>query len=126
MQPTRRLRKGDKVCLKPGIFVLQKTGEVAHVEFVYRHHVFVSPSLNGHSQFSPDSLERVQAKVGASLHGPVTHIYISRPGPFGGTVHTTLCGRMALPTDKDTGAPCKLCRKKKAALAAIRAAKGGK
>lgn len=55
----RRLRKGDRVVLKPGIFLLQKTGETARVQFVYRNCVHVSPSLNGHNQFSAASLDRV-------------------------------------------------------------------
>lgn len=53
----------------------------------------------------------------APRRGPVTHVYISRKGPFGGTVHTTLCGRMALPSEnrKDSETVnCKLCIKKRA------------
>lgn len=52
----------------------------------------------------------------APVRGPVTHVYLSRPGPFGGMIHTTLCGRMALPTGKEqneTPVNCKLCLKKK-------------
>lgn len=53
---------------------------------------------------------------------PVTHIYINRPGPFGGTIYTTLCGRMALPTEKTSADPyrvtCKLCLRKKERRAA--------
>jgi len=48
--------------------------------------------------------------------GPVNHVYISRPGPFGGTVHTTLCGRMALPLRNESKAKvvtCKLCPRRK-------------
>ncbi len=47
---------------------------------------------------------------------PVMHVYMSRPGPFGGKVHTTLCGRMVDPSRSgDTGPTvnCKLCLKKK-------------
>jgi len=42
----------------------------------------------------------------------VTHVYVSRPGPFGGTLHTTLCGRMADPSrtmNTSADVNCKLC-----------------
>lgn len=54
---------------------------------------------------------------------PVTHVYVNRPSPFGGTQHTTLCGRMALPTLKQSASHivnCKLCLKKSSAFSCSR------
>lgn len=58
----RRIRKGDYVRLKQGVFLLQKDGEIARVQFVHRHRVHVSPSLNTNSVFSADNLARVPTK----------------------------------------------------------------
>jgi hypothetical protein len=47
-----------------------------------------------------------------SINKSVTHSYINRRNPFGGTLHTTRCGRMALPandTRETSGVTCKLC-----------------
>lgn len=53
------------------------------------------------------------------MMSPVNHIYVNRPGPWGGTFHTTLCGRMALPTEKVSATSevtCKLCLRKKSSV----------
>ena len=47
---------------------------------------------------------------------PVTHKQIYRPGPFGGTINTTLCGRLHAGNDmnvdpEDSNVTCKFCLK---------------
>ena len=59
----RRIRKGDYVRIMPGVFVLQKQGEVARVTCVYRGYVYVAPALHGNTKFSPGSLERISARA---------------------------------------------------------------
>jgi hypothetical protein len=67
---------------------------------------------------SPDGEQKGADKAqerGVVNSKPVTHVYVSRPNHFGGTTHTTLCGRMADPSRTANTSPtvnCKLCLKK--------------
>lgn len=113
----RGIRKGDTVRLKPNVFLLQVEDRTAQVLFIYRRRAHIEPPLNGHSMLGVESLECVSLRESTAKYssGPVNHVYISRSGPFGGTVHTTLCGRMALPhrnESKSEEVNCKLCLRK--------------
>lgn len=57
----RRIRKGDRVRLKPGVFLMQTEGETAKVQFIYRYRApHLNEKLNSQSVFHVSNLERVK------------------------------------------------------------------
>lgn len=69
--PLRRVRKGDTVRLRQGVFLGQDPGLTARVQCVYHYRVHVTPSLHaGYTDFRVCDVERVLVRKSQGARVP--------------------------------------------------------